>query len=41
MDSKYQNISTTVKLNGKEVKVHALSIGTVAVKKNFKTKIYL
>ena len=35
---KYQNVTTTVNLKGKEVKVHALSIGTVAVKKNFKTK---
>jgi len=37
-DTKYQNVTTTVKLKGKDVKVHALSIGTVAVKKNFKTK---
>ncbi len=35
---KYQNVTTTVKLKGKEVKVHALCIGTVAVKTNFKTK---
>jgi glyoxylase-like metal-dependent hydrolase (beta-lactamase superfamily II) len=34
----YQNVTTTVKLHGKDVKVHGLSIGTVAVKKNFKTK---
>lgn len=34
----YQNVSTTVKLKGQDVKVHALSIGTVAVKKNFKIK---
>jgi N-acyl homoserine lactone hydrolase len=34
----YSNVTTTVKLKGKDVKVHALSVGTVAVKKNFKTK---
>ena len=34
----YKNVTTTVKLKGKEVKVHGLSIGTVAVKRNFKTK---
>jgi glyoxylase-like metal-dependent hydrolase (beta-lactamase superfamily II) len=34
----YENVTTTVKLKGKEVKIHGLSIGTVAVKKNFKTK---
>ncbi len=34
----YQNVTTTVKLKGKEVKVHALCTGTVAVKRNFRTK---
>jgi N-acyl homoserine lactone hydrolase len=34
----YQNASTTVKLRGKDVKVHALCTGTVAVKQNFRTK---
>ena len=34
----YQSLTTTVKLHGKEVKVHALCTGTVAVKKNFRTK---
>ncbi len=34
----YQNITITVKLNGKDVKVHGLCTGSVAVKKNFKTK---
>ena len=34
----YQNVTTTVHLRGKEVKVHALCTGTVAVKKNFRTK---
>jgi N-acyl homoserine lactone hydrolase len=34
----YQNVTTTVKLKGKEVKVHALCTGTVAVKTNFITK---
>jgi N-acyl homoserine lactone hydrolase len=34
----YQNVTTTVKLKGKEVKVHALCTGTVAVKTNFRTK---
>ncbi|MBK7175045.1 MAG: N-acyl homoserine lactonase family protein [Bacteroidales bacterium] len=32
------NVTTTVKLRGKDIKIHALSVGTVAVKKNFKTK---
>jgi glyoxylase-like metal-dependent hydrolase (beta-lactamase superfamily II) len=32
------NISTVVKLKGKEVKIHAISTGTVAVKKKFRTK---
>ena len=34
----YQSVTTTVKLHGKEVKVHALCTGAVAVKKNFRTK---
>jgi N-acyl homoserine lactone hydrolase len=34
----YQNVTTTVKLKGADVKVHALCTGTVAVKTNFKTK---
>lgn len=34
----YQNITTTVKLKGKNVKVHALCTGTVAVKTAFRTK---
>jgi N-acyl homoserine lactone hydrolase len=34
----YQNLTTTVSLRGKEVKVHALCSGTVAVKKNFRSK---
>ena len=34
----YQNVTTTVRLKGKDVKVHALCTGTVAVKRNFKTK---
>ena len=32
------NISTVVKLKGKDVKIHAISTGTVAVKKKFRTK---
>ncbi|MBK9358259.1 MAG: N-acyl homoserine lactonase family protein [Bacteroidales bacterium] len=32
------NVTTSVKLKGKEIKIHAISVGTVAVKKNFKTK---
>lgn len=36
--STFENISTIVKLNGKEVKIHALCTGTVAVKRNFRTK---
>ncbi len=36
--SAYQNVTTIVQLKGKEVKIHGLCIGTVAVKKNFKTK---
>lgn len=34
----YPSITTTVKLKGKDIKVHALSTGTVATKVNFKTK---
>jgi len=34
----YQNVTSIVKLRGKEVKVHGLCSGTVAVKTNFKTK---
>ena len=34
----YRNISTIVKLSGRDVKVHALCTGTVAVKRSFKTK---
>ncbi len=34
----YQNVTTTVKLKGKEVKIHGICTGSVAVKKNFKTK---
>lgn len=34
----YQNVTTTVKLKGKDVKIHALCTGTVAVKTNFRTK---
>lgn len=34
----YQNVTTTIKLKGKDVKVHALCTGTVAVKTNFRTK---
>lgn len=34
----YENVTTVVKLKGKEVKVHALCTGTVAVKTNFRTK---
>jgi len=37
-DGNYQNVTTTVKLKGKDVKVHALCVGTVTVKSNFKTK---
>lgn len=35
---KYENISTTISLHGKPVKVHALCTGTVAVKKYFRSK---
>ncbi len=34
----YQNVTTVVKLRGKEVKIHALCTGAVAVKRNFRTK---
>lgn len=37
-NSSYQNVTTTVKLKGKNVKIHALCTGTVAVKTNFKSK---
>jgi glyoxylase-like metal-dependent hydrolase (beta-lactamase superfamily II) len=36
--SNYQNVTTSVKLKGKDVKIHALCTGTVAVKTNFRTK---
>ena len=34
----YQNITTTVKLKGKDVKVHALCTGMVAVKTAFRAR---
>jgi N-acyl homoserine lactone hydrolase len=34
----FKNITTSVRIHGKDVKVHGLCTGTVAVKKNFKTK---
>jgi glyoxylase-like metal-dependent hydrolase (beta-lactamase superfamily II) len=34
----YKNISTTVLVNGKPMKIHGLCTGTVAVKANFRTK---
>lgn len=34
----YENVTTTVKLKGKDVKIHGLCVGTVAVKTTFKTK---
>jgi len=34
----YQNISTSVKVKGKDVKVHGLCTGTVAVKTSFRAK---
>ena len=34
----YQNVSTTVKLKGEDVKIHAICTGTVAVKTAFRTK---
>ncbi len=34
----YENVTTTVKLKGQDVKVHGLCVGTVAVKTTFKTK---
>ena len=36
--SAYQNVSTTVKLNGKDVKIHALCTGMVAVKTAFRAR---
>ena len=35
---KYENVTTVVKLKGKEVKIHAVCTGTVAVKTAFRTK---
>src|SRR5476651_1938801 len=32
IESTYQNVSTTVKLNGRTIKIHALCTGMVAVK---------
>jgi len=34
----YENVSTTVKLRGRDVRIHALCTGTVAVKNAFRTK---
>lgn len=34
----YENVTTTIKLHGKDVKIHGLCVGTVAVKTTFKTK---
>jgi N-acyl homoserine lactone hydrolase len=34
----YQNVTKTVRLKGKDIKIHALCTGTVAVKKNFRAK---
>lgn len=34
----FKNVTTTVKLKGKEVKIHGLCTGSVAVKTNFKKK---
>jgi N-acyl homoserine lactone hydrolase len=34
----YENVTTVVKLNGRDVKVHALCTGSVAVKTNFRKK---
>lgn len=34
----YENVTTTVKLRGEDVKIHGLCVGTVAVKTTFKTK---
>src|SRR4051812_19880658 len=34
----FQNVTTAVKMKGKEVKVHGLCTGTVAVKTAFRTK---
>ena len=36
--SLYENVSTTVLVKGREMKVHAICTGTVAVKTNFRTK---
>ncbi len=38
ISANYQNVTTTVKLKGKDVKIHALCTGTVAVKTNFRRK---
>jgi len=32
----YENVTTEVKLNGRDIKIHALCTGTVAVKSNFR-----
>ena len=37
-DNKYKNVTITAKTGGKNVKIHGLCTGSVAVKKNFKTK---
>lgn len=34
----YQNVTTSVKVKGQDVKIHGLCVGTVAVKTTFKTK---
>ena len=34
----YENVTTTVKVKGRDVKIHGLCVGTVAVKTTFKTK---
>lgn len=34
----YENVTTEVKLNGRDIKIHALCTGTVAVKSNFRKK---
>lgn len=36
--AKFNNVTTTVKLKGKDVKIHGLCTGSVAVKTNFKKK---
>ena len=38
LDNTYQNVTTTVKLSGKDVKIHALCTGVVAVKTAFKSR---